>query len=175
MLDSPPVPCRNRRKFRRAGVQTLELVLVTPVIVIVFVAAFQFGLVHWTQSAITHAATEGAREAGKDAPHQTPANLVVEIAGVVDAVLDPMGIDISNASGSGTRVTLEVGGNTASFGDPTFNCNPPASPTLSSDEVRVTVCIKLDKTPVLDPGALGYFGFVFPGDHFRVSTVSLIE
>ncbi|NLX97706.1 MAG: pilus assembly protein [Rhodopirellula sp.] len=180
MLDSSSVRHAKRRQCRRAGVETLELLLVTPVIVIVFVAAFQFGLVHWTQSAITHAATEGAREAGKDAPYQTAADLVVEIAAVVDAVVQPMGIDISGTLGSGTRVYLEVGpnnANTAWFGDsdPGFDCEPPASPILASNEVRVTVCVKLDKTPVLDVGALSYFGFVFPGNCFRISTVSLIE
>ena len=117
-------------------------------------------------------------------PHGALYNAIVhheeQAAAVVDAVVQPMGIDISGTLGSGTRVYLEVGpnnANTAWFGDsdPGFDCEPPASPILASNEVRVTVCVKLDKTPVLDVGALSYFGFVFPGNCFRISTVSLIE
>ena len=49
----------------RRGVQVLEMVLITPVFVAVFVAAVQYVPVLIGQSTLTHAAGEGAREAGK--------------------------------------------------------------------------------------------------------------
>ncbi len=165
----------------RAGVGTLELILVTPGVVIIAVATLQFGTVHLIQAAITHAATEGAREAGKDASYELPNNLVKEVAVVVDTVLEPHGIDVADTTGPtptpqpGTRVILEIGSITAEFGDPAFSCSPPASPTLSSNEVRVTVCVKLEQTPIIDVSALSGFGFSFPGDHFQISAVSGIE
>jgi hypothetical protein len=149
---------------RRAGVQTLELILAMPVIVVTLVAIVEFGTVQTVLSAVTHAATVGAREAGKGAT-------LLEVASSVDGVLEPHGIDVvdGNAPVAGTKVLVETGALVEIFGDLSLGCGPPAAPILNADEVRVTVCIDLDNTPVLD--VLCNWGFPFPGDCFRVSSV----
>ena len=159
---------------RRRGVEVLELILVTPVIVIVLVASIQFGSVHVIESALTHAATVGAREGAQEAT-------VAEIAKEVDAVLEPHGIDVVDAldqPGDGTYVILEVGDLVTEFGDATFDPDPPAEPeypAIGPGEVRVTVYVKLEKTPVVNASALENFGFVFPGEFFQISAVAKLE
>ena len=178
----PVVGVETRRPVRRPlyaaharrGVEVLELILVTPVIVIVLVASMQFGSVHVIESALTHAATVGAREGAQYAP-------VDEIAEEVDAVLEPHGIDVVDTlgqPGDGTYVILEVGDDITEFGDPTFDPDPPAEPeypAIGPGEVRVTVYVKLDKTPILNVSALEDFGFVFPGEFFQISSVTKLE
>ena len=90
----------------------------------------------------------------------------------------PVGRATGNGDpGPGTRVYLELGGGgvVTDFGDMTFDCDPPTTPTLGPSEVRVTVCVKLDQTPVVNREALKNFGFTFPGDYFRVSSVARME
>lgn len=160
-------------KNRRHGVQVLELILVTPVIVILLVATIQFGSVHLIQSAITHAATVGAREGAQEAT-------VAEVALEVDEVLEPHGIDVVNGGSpvAGTKVILEVGTDVTQFGDPSFTVSapqPPEFPALGPAEVRATVYVKLDKTPIINVNALEDFGFIFPGEYFQISAVAKLE
>lgn len=152
----------------------MELILVTPVIMIVLVATIQFASVHLIESALTHAATVGAREAAQEAT-------VDEVAVEVDAVLEPHGIDVVDSMGQpgdGTYVILEVGDQVTEFGDPAFDPDPPSTPDypeLGPAEVRVTVYVKLDKTPIINVNALEDFGFIFPGEFFQISSVAKLE
>jgi Flp pilus assembly protein TadG len=165
---------------RRAGIETLELILVTPIVVILLVATLQFGSVHLVQEAIKHAATVGAREAAKGAP-------IEEVAVSIDAVLEPHGIDVATKtiSGStitytphtGTRVFIEYGPGSVQvedFGDSSFGSHP-TSPSLATPEVRVTVNVKLDQAPIINVGALSSLGFIFQGDRFQESSVARLE
>ena len=53
---------QSRRSARnRRGVETLELILVLPILVILIVFSVQFAMVSFFQSAVVHAATVGAR------------------------------------------------------------------------------------------------------------------
>ena len=164
----------RRVSRRRSGVEVLELLLVTPVIVVLLVATIQFGSVHLIDSAITHASTVGVREAAQEAD-------VGEVAVEVDKVLQPHGIDVVTALGSpvdGTQVILEVGTDVTKFSNLSFQPPPPASPEfpeLGPGEVRVTVYVKLDKTPIINVKALEEFGFIFPGEYFQVSSVAKLE
>ena len=119
-------------------------------VVVLLVATVEYAMLMLLESAVTHAATVGAREAGKCSD-------VVLIAEVVQSVVSRNCITISGASDSGTKVVLEDGTEgTREFGDPSLTCDLPANP-LNPDEVRVTVCIELAATPICDP--LGEFGF----------------
>ncbi len=168
---------RNPRGIeqRRRGVQTLEVILVTPVIVLVLLATLEFGMLNITHAAITHAATVGAREAGKLLPNGDIA--LTEVVDEVNEVLAANDINITNAAGSGTKLTIQDGADPANpltFGDPSLTCGPPASPVLDADEVRVTLCIdfgatKLNGAPVID--AFSYCGFTFAGKQFKASAV----
>jgi hypothetical protein len=52
-------------------------------------------------------------------------------------------------------------------------CNPPASPTLDGDEVRVTVCVSLTAHPILN--ILKVYGIDFTGRDFTISSVATRE
>jgi len=179
---------RHRRssRARRAGVETLELILVTPIVVILLVAILQFGSVHIVQEAITNAATVGAREAAKGAP-------IEEVAVSVDAVLEPHGIDLVNktiTSGtanydfptdSGARIFIEYGPNSDQVehrGDASVGTPPSsgtATPDLEAPDVRVTVLVSLDKAPIFSPATLNRFGFNFPGERYEVRAIARLE
>ena len=159
----------NRRLFPRSGppkgVQTLELLLVTPIIVIALIAIMEFGTLHIVQSAVTNAANEGARLAGQGA----------NIDDVVDAVQDVVSlhnITLSNAVNAGTDVVLERGSLPADHynSSPGFTCATPTPATVDPNEVRVTVCLELDNTPVIN--VLSSFGFPFPKDRFQIGAVA---
>jgi len=155
------------------GVVTLELILALPVVLIVFIAAFQFAMAVIFQAAVTHAAAVGAREAGKTAGSpQTnkPADIDVVVAAVRD-VVDANGIEITGVDGSGTKVILEDGdGPDSAFGDSTMTgCGPPSGPPLQSGEVRVTVCVNVLATPFCH--ALKDWGLSFLGTVFHASAV----
>lgn len=157
---------KRRPQDRHASV-TLEFILVLPFLVVTLLAVAQFSVALIVRNAITQAATVGAREAGKYED-------IEEVARAVDAVLENThGIDVATVTttatppwpstdtvtavaNSGVRIVLEVGqpdaaGRNASpydFGDTNVTCNPPTSPVVQSDEVRVTVCIDLGRSPI---------------------------
>lgn len=146
----------------RRGAVTLELILVLPILVVLLVATFELTIVLLLKPAVTHAATVGAREAGKAAD-------VDELAEVVQAVIGVNCITVSDAPGSGVKIVLEDGAaETTEFGDPTMACPTPENP-LNSDEVRVTVCVEYEVTPICD--ALSYFGFSLAGRSFLASSL----
>lgn len=152
-------------RHRRAAV-TLEAILTLPVIVIAFFAAFQFAMKTMYQSSVVHAATTGAREAGKGANVDT-------VAGVVNTILDVNDIAIVDAVGSGTLVILEDGDSgTTNFGDAT-TCSAPGDGTPTSGEVRVTVCVKLENTPFFTVFCNGLpdLGLSFAGTTLRASSL----
>ena len=159
---------RQRRPFRDASV-TLEFILVLPLLVVTLFAVAQFTVALLVREAVSHAATVGAREAGKY-------ENITEVARAVDGVLEGAhGIDVATVTlvtpaippstaatttvtpvaNSGVRVWLEVGQPdvllrpvTSDFGDPAVTCIPPATPVVQPDEVRVTVAIDLGRRPM---------------------------
>lgn len=164
------------RRHRRRGVEVLELLLVTPVILLALLGAFEFSMLTLNQSVVTHATTVGAREAAKD---PTTSEVLAEINNVLAAY----DIQITDSSGSGTVLVIQNGSSPATpakYGDPllTGECNPPANPALQADEVRVTICIALDAaktsgTPVMN--AFNYCGFTFADKRFEVSAMAAKE
>ena len=154
---------RSTRRRPRRGVEVLELILVLPILTIVLVAAFEFAVLTMLQAAITHAATVGAREAGK-------CPIIDTILPPIGEVLDAVCITLDNAADSGTKVVLEVYGEPDQvFGDPNLTCSPPVNP-LNEYEVRVTICVALSATGFCD--ALADWGFSMDGCVFRVSSVT---
>jgi hypothetical protein len=160
-------------RHRRASV-TLELILTLPVIIIVFFAAFQFAMKTMYQAAVVHAATVGAREAGKVSGLIDPDNLE-EV--VVPAVQDVLAAHCITVDDTGTRVILEDAENgSASFGDPAV-CDAPGSPSLGQYEVRVTVCVDISATPFaaafMGPLCSGLegFGLSFAGTKLYASSL----
>jgi len=147
---------------RRRGAVTLELILVLPVLVVMLVAMVEYTTLMILQSTVTHAATVGAREAGKIAD-------IDEVVEAVSVVLGANCIELSDEERSGTKVTLEGGGLLpAQFGDPSLAPTLPENP-IEPDEVRVTVSVALAATPFCD--ALQAFGFTLFGKRLEVSSL----
>jgi hypothetical protein len=167
----------SARKPRRRGVQTLELILVAPVVVLVLLAILEYGMLNITQGAITHAATVGAREAGKEStftvlgtydPVQSIVDEVNEVLATVDIAIDGRpGALMVIKDDDGTEYTSgDAGGFTYSL------------PTPAAGEVSVTLFLKFSATkfngsPLIN--AFHYCGFTFAGKQFRVSSLVKTE
>lgn len=145
----------------------MEIIIALPVMVIITLALFEFGLLMVVDQTVVSAATKGAREAGKGAN-------VMEVADVVNEFLAVHSIAITSTSATG-NIVLEVGGQptTSLNGNP---CTPPATPVLGLDEARVTVCVELTYPPIAGetppvPDALATFGFTLDGRSLKTSTL----
>ena len=157
----------------RLGSVTLELIIALAVLIVLLLGIFEYATLMVLQSAVTHAATVGAREAGKGAQ-------ISEVVEVVGEILGVNCITVSDTPGSGTKVILEdgnLGCPTAVFGDADFtDCAVPAN-GLNSDEVRVTVCVAIEATPFCDSlatflcGFPGELGFSLSGCHLHASSL----
>lgn len=155
-------PSTRLRHRPRKAVVTLEFILCLPVLVITLVAAVQYGTAMIVRQAVSHAATEGAREAGKRAS-------AVDVVDRVQTILAPHNLVISNVPGSGVRVLLEDGiGPPQSFGDPTVIATPPA-PAPNANETRVTVSLSLTTAPISN--WLTAYGIDFTGKRFQFSSI----
>jgi Flp pilus assembly protein TadG len=151
-------PIRRPGKTRpRRGAITLEAILTLPVLVIVVLAAIQFGIVMLVREAVSQAAIVAAREAAKEANLPNPnelddantavLNAVNTILGVFCLAVDPTSTDVN----SDTKVILEFGVEPPIVtGDPGLLCSPPSSPLVAADEVRVTVCVEMTAGPMLN-------------------------
>lgn len=153
---------RTRHARRRSGVETLQLIIALPLLLIVLFAAFQYGVLVLVQGTVTHAATVGAREAGKGV--STPV-----LVNVVNDVLSLNGITVP---ADATLIVERPGMPTDTVGPP---CPPPVAPVLGPDDVRVTICLDLTTPPLLN--CLKAFDPVldFTGKRFEISAVSPIE
>lgn len=158
----------TNRKPRRGGV-TLEFILTLPILVIVLLAVFQFGILMIVQQAVDHATTVAAREAGKGEDINT-------LVSVVNTVLAPHCIQVIDGDmNSDARVVLEVG--TAmlpvvtELGDPGLDCDPPVGIDVEEDEVRVTVCVDLSTSPICNLLVSFGAGPDFAGKRFEISSL----
>ena len=146
-------------RSRRGGMQTVEVVLVLPLLLMVTLAIFQFGVLVLIQQSVAHAATVTAREAGKGAD-------VAELVLVADEIMGPHCIKI----GTDAAVVLEDAAAIppiVSGGSQT--CLPPAAPPVPSDEVRTTICVGLAQQPFLT--ALEAFCIDLSDKRFEISSL----
>lgn len=167
------MPRKGGVRLRRQASVTVELIIAMVILVVLLIGIFEYATLMVLQATITHAATVGAREAGKGAQ-------IDEVVEVVQAIVGVNCITIDDTPDSGTKVILEDGDavcGTISFGDPNFDdCEIPANP-LNGDEVRVTVCVAIEATPFCDAlavplcGALGEPGFSLSGCHLHASSL----
>ena len=151
-----PRPLRLGRRSRREGMQTLEVVLVLPILLLVTLAIFQFGILVLVQQSVAHAATVTAREAGKGAD-------VDELVLAANEILGPHCIAI----GPDAAVVVEADLAAASRGS--LTCNPPVGPSMGIDEVRTTICVDLIQQPFLT--ALEAYCIDFSGKRFEISSL----
>ncbi len=154
---------------QRQGSIVLEAILALPVLVLVSLAAVQYGQTILFEQAVGAAADEAAREAAKGANAD-------DVADVVESMLSPFGLTVGGATGVRVDVEQSIVPMTETRGDmsvpsPTaisFTTAPVA--TLNADEIRVTVQVNYTATMV--PNMLGYFGIDFSGKRLRYSALS---
>ncbi len=157
---------RRIRTARRRGVSTFESILVLVVLIIASFAAFQFGLALIVKQTVSHAATVAAREAAKVNPADAD-----ELICVVNRILQEyrleIGPDVSLILEDPTAVVpIEERGNPAL-------CDPPVTPVIDLDEVRVTVCVSLTGGPFVN--ILKFYGIDFAGRTFEISSLATKE
>lgn len=168
---------RSRRRSSKGAV-TLESILALPVLVIVVLAAYQFGMSVLVQETISHAAIHAAREAAKEANLANPnevndANAAAidaanEVLGVLCLAIDPNSADTT----SDTKLILEFGTLAPiKTGDPGLDCDPPAVPMVAADEVRVTICAELTAHPICNLLKAFDPNLDFAGRHLQASSL----
>lgn len=143
------------RKHPRTGAVTLEAILAIPVLIIVLMAAFEFGTLAVIHQAVQAAVTESAREAAKVPTTRAAVDgnrLVLTVQNVVTQTLfNTHGIALAD-------VTIDVDDMTS---DGTIT--DPA-------EVRVNLKLELVDTPL--PNLLGTFGVDLLSRNFDVTSIS---
>jgi len=147
----------------RKGSLTLQIVLVLPIIVITTIAIIQIGFLLTLRQAVHHAATVGAREAAKGGD-------IDHVECVVNSILRTHTLQIGDCA---SVILEDVAVSDTPFQRGTAYCDPPATPALDGNEVRVTVCIDLSKQPLAN--AMGAVGICGNGKGFRASSVALKE
>ena len=152
---------RSAARRRRRGAITLEAIFVVLILLIATLAVFQFGFAMVVRQTTAHAATVAAREAAKGAE-------LAELGDIIEAVFLAHDIQV----GDGASFVLERGAlPPVTQGD--VDCMPPSSPTVGTDEVRVTVCVAMDRSPFINP--LGTLGASFTGKSFQATSLVKIE
>mgnify|MGYP002624641113 CR=1 FL=1 len=155
----------------RRGAALLEATLALPLLVLITLAAVQFGQAVVVEQAIGAAADEAAREAAKAANPQEMQTLVNQMLASVSLVAD---------TGSGVRVDVQYAvGIEYHFGDdslgtpdaPMFSQGPANSPDVN--EVRVTIRANFKYTKV--PDMLGYFGLSFQNRRCESSALARFQ
>ncbi len=158
---------RPTRRPTRRGVQILEFILALPILVIVTMAALQFGSLAVVQHTVSHAANEAAREAAKLSPGTTPQQRADYAATVANAILAMHNVAIDPDN----RLVLQDGddpGNDGEVGDPTLPFSATPAPDLG--QIRVIVVIELVNTPVLN--VLASFGLDWSDTRYEVSAIA---
>ncbi|GEM_PF-595195 len=148
------------RSRDRRGSLTLEAVLILPVLVLVFLAVLQFGILMLVEQTVVHAATVAAREAAKGA--DVDATVVA-----AQSVLRLHGLCVGPAMTLVLEDPLSLTPVQTRGGLP---CDISCLPTLTPGQVRVTLCVSLSHRPFLN--ALRHWAIDFTGRKFLVSAVS---
>lgn len=151
----------STRKRLRSGVQTLELVIAFPVLLIASLAILQFAVVSTFRATVEGAVAEAAREAAKTLD---PADAPQAAHATFNQALQLHGISTSTPK---IALAIDRVGSRTVFGDPTFAPSPAA---VFGNEVRVTASVSLQNAPVLN--LLKTFGLDFDQRTIETTHVS---
>jgi Flp pilus assembly protein TadG len=170
--------CRNAARRRphprvRDGSVTLEFLLVLPVLLIVLLAAVEFGMFFSNMQQVAVASRTGAELASQTVSLPDTGLVPIDITNAISQQLSTSGIAYGavllehNADGDPHLLTTP---------DPlTSPCNPPATalPTLTYGHyVRITICVPMTE---LAPNCLARFGFDLTGRSAKSSTTFRYE
>lgn len=159
----------------RAGVVILEAILAIPILVLVVMAAFEYGTIMIVHQAMQAAVTEGAREAAKVPTTVGAADgnrVLLAIQDVVTDVLGTQGVTLANSQiivedSDNPGIALNNGVRNSG---PAVGAVPGASGITNPAELRVTIRVELANTRI--PNLLGTFGINLTTRNFDVSSVS---
>ena len=138
VLEATDLP-RMGRGGKRSAATAMELLLVTPVLLIFLLAIIQFGIILANLKYLPLASRAGAKVLAEITPstNLTSAATLTSVKDAVKAVL-------ATGNMSSCRVILEqnvVPGPVPPDPDTPCPCDAPLTPTLPVDAVRVTVCV----------------------------------
>ncbi len=164
---------RTLQRSRRRGIQTLEAILVLPLLLIASLAVLQFGASMLLHQAVNTAAVEAAREASKIPAFDVNDSVDMDkIEAVVEDVLGAHGMDVG--ANSGVLLIVEQNGGVACRGDETNGRTCPMASTVTDpQEIQVTVVVLFDDTPV--PNLMRTFGFDRDGSFFEACSLARRE
>ncbi len=161
---------RRRSARLPRGVVTLEAIVGLPILVIVLMAGFEYGLIMLMHQTVMSAVTEAAREGAK-----VPTTVgAVDGARVLDAAENAveivlgthgMAVDVT----SGVQVVVEDSSGIGARGQ-TIVAPPAVTGITDPFEVRVTIRVAFNKTGI--PGLLDTFGINLSAKHFEMVSVS---
>lgn len=158
--------------LRRRGVQTLELVVAIPVLLVVTLAIIEFGFLLALEESVVMAATEATREVTKIPGASLDMRRDVAVA-TANRFLAPHQVQIVVSGIQETsNLRIDIQGDTRTAN--ALVCNPKTgSPALLANEVRVTVCVRPTNAANLRPvpNWLRNLGFNLAG---REVTASLV-
>ncbi|MFI4876379.1 MAG: hypothetical protein ACIALR_13600 [Blastopirellula sp. JB062] len=154
------------RKRLRCGVQTLELIIAFPLLLIASMAILQFATISAFQATVEAAVAEAAREAAKavdplDAPQTAldTFNRAMQMHGITTGVTPQIAL------------AVEQVGSQSIFGDQTVTpISLPSPGGVAVGEVRVTAWVALRSAPT--PNLLKSFGLNFQHRYIETSHVS---
>ncbi|MCC9605437.1 hypothetical protein LOC69_06015 [Blastopirellula sp. JC733] len=151
----------STRKRLRSGVQTLELVIAFPLLLITSLAIVQFAALSAFEATVEAAVAEAAREAAKTIdPMDAPQAALVTFN---------QAMQLHGLSTNTPKIALavdQVGKHTV-YGDPMF---APSPGSVMVGEVRVTAAISLQSAPTLN--LLKTFGLDFDQRTIETTHVS---
>ena len=184
-------PSRSLGRRHRPGAVLVEFLLSFPILFIITLALFQFGILILVQQAITAAAVQGAREGAKIGHGDSMDDVADGVAETVDQYLSVHGLvfdtkgtdpDVDNDTNPDqVRVLIERNPSTGATqtrqrGNTALDCEANG-PLPGEDEIRITVCVQLtDSTgchPV--PNWLSAFGLSFSDREFQISSLANLE
>jgi Flp pilus assembly protein TadG len=154
----------------RRGAVTLEAIVGLPILVIVLMAGFEYGMIALSHQAAMSAVTEAAREGAKVPTTVGAADGgrvldAVELA--VEDVLGTHGLTVD--ANSGVQLVIEDSSGVGSRGQ-AITAVPTISGVTDSQEVRVTIRVQFDNARV--PNLLGTFGVDLSAKQFEMYSVS---
>jgi hypothetical protein len=157
----------------RRGSVTLEFILALPILLIVLLAAVEFGMFFSNMQQVDLACRVGAEAASQFAPFpHGPTTVPLNVA-------DPINHQLASSDISPCKIILEHNVlPTAQTLTTTYGagcaCDPPAAllPAGTARSVRVTVCVPLIE---LAPNCLALFGFDLTGRFAQCSTTFRYE
>lgn len=161
---------RTTAPASRRGAVTLEAIIGLPILVIVLMAGFEYGLMVLSHQAVMSAVTEAAREGAK-VPTTVGAADGVRVLNAVEAtvesVLGTHGLTVD--AGSGVQVVIEDSSGIGSRGQ-AIGGVPAFTSITDPNEVRVTIRVQFDNAPI--PNLLGTFGVDLSAKTFEMCSVS---